>query len=188
MAKQWHGRDEDSQTNKFLINPPLYFYRIPNYFTPVQLFHNYPGDEFQLCCKWRKPWSKADLVVLDRYLSLAVQKRAPWDTLCFSNWELLCAVCAIHLWSCSTLNLFLDLLTWNLNVIVALNCSLGLCLENNEFTRELVLKVQSGHKPYLLRSRIMDTGTVSSLNPGKKAPGSKPDFVDIFNYVLLVKQ
>lgn len=28
----------------------------------------------------------------------------------------------------------------------------------------------------------------SSLNPGKKAPGSKPDFVDMFNYILLVKQ
>lgn len=95
---------------------------------------------------------------------------------------------AVRLRSCSTLNLFLDLLTLNLNVIVALKCSLRLCLENNEFTRDLILKVQAGHKPYLLCSRIMDTGTVSSLNPGKKAPGSKPDFVDIFNYVLLVKQ
>lgn len=105
------------------------------------------------------------------------------------NCSLRCVLsAAVHLQSCSSIYLFLDLLTLNLNVIVALNCSLRLCLEKDEFTRGLILKVRAGCKPYLLCSRIMDTGTVSSLNPGKKAPGSKPDFVDIFNYVLLVKQ
>lgn len=115
----------------------------------------------------------------------------PWYTepLATANCSLRCVPsAAVRLRSCSTLNLFLDLLTLNLNVIVALNCSLKICLGNNEFTRDFILKAQAGHKPYLLCSCIMDTGTVSSLNPGKKAPGSKPDFVDIFNYVLLVKQ
>lgn len=64
MAKQWHGRDEDSQTNSFSINPPLYFYRIPHNFAPVQLFHNHPGGEFELWCERREPWSKAGVVAL----------------------------------------------------------------------------------------------------------------------------
>lgn len=64
-------------------------------FTPVQIFHKYPGDEFQLRCKFREPQSKAGLVALNRRPSLAVQGHSPWDTLSFSNWELLCAVPSI---------------------------------------------------------------------------------------------
>lgn len=42
----------------FSIHPPLYFYRIPHYFSPVQLFHNDPGDESELWLGGGSPGAK----------------------------------------------------------------------------------------------------------------------------------
>lgn len=172
-------------TNKFIFHKSsTLFLQNSTWFCPSSAFPQPPWGWV-----WAVVWTKGALEQSWCGGSELISQPGSAGTFSMGHWLLVIGnCCAVHLWSCSTLNLFSALLTWNLNVIVALNCSLGLCLENNEFTGELILKVQAGHKPYLLRSGIVDTGTVSSLNPGKKAPGSKPDFVDIFNYVLLVKQ
>lgn len=164
------------------MTPPLYFYRTPTYLSPSQLFHNLLHRAWE----WASSLMPAEQGSVVLLAQLSARITLPHSNSECSLWRVPSA--AAHLQPCSTLNLFSDLLTWNLSVIVALNCSLRLSWEYNEFTRDLILKVQPGYKPYLLCSRTVDTGTVSSLNPGKKAPGSKPDFVDIFNYVLLVKQ